>query len=255
MATSARVLVLQHAWYEPPAAYGDVLKERDIPVERVVLSEGGALPDWREFGAVIAMGGPMSANDVRDYDWLAPEKRFISDVVGAGVPFWGVCLGAQLLACALGARVFAWRSPEVGVSTVSLTPAAAQDPVFGQLPGRLPVFQWHADAFDLPPGAVLLATSADCPNQAFRVGPAYGVQFHLEVTADLAAMWLEISAYARGLRAARGPGAEAAVLAELADAHLAMRGTASAVFGNWPDTFGPAGPGPTDLPDSGPGPG
>src|SRR5690348_135821 len=177
-----RILVLQHIACEPPAVYEDVLRERGADITRVELDEGETAPDWRDFDAIVAMGGPMGAYDEADHPWLVDEKRLIREAVLAGRPFFGACLGVQLLASALGARVYAGPVPEVGVLEVGLTPEGAADPLFAGLPGRLRALQWHGDTFDLPDGAVRLLESGAYENQAFRWGDvAYGVQFHLEV--------------------------------------------------------------------------
>lgn len=238
MATSSQaMLVLQHVDCEPPAEYEDVLIERGIGVERVLLADGGALPDWRGFAGVIVMGGPMGVHDTGEYPWLEPELALVREAVSAGCPLWGVCLGAQLLASALGARVWTGPRPEVGVCQVELTPQAQQDPVFRGLTSPVPVLQWHADSFDLPAGAVLLASSAQYPHQAFRVNRAYGLQFHVELTSDLAAQWTEIPEYARSLAAVLGAGSAGALLGALAASLPAMGGVARALFGNWLDAF------------------
>src|SRR5665648_1049418 len=101
-----RILVLQHIACEPPGVYEDVLEEHGAELVRVELDKGEPLPDWREFDACLAMGGPMDTDEVDLHPWLATEKRSIAELVAAGLPFWGVCLGAQLLADVLGARVY-----------------------------------------------------------------------------------------------------------------------------------------------------
>jgi len=234
--TIPRMLVLQHVACEPPAAYEDVLNERGIALDRVVLDENTMLPDWRPYLGVIVMGGPMGANDVEQYPWLRAETQLIAAAVAAGKPYWGVCLGAQLLAAALGAAVYPGARPEVGMGEVSLTHAAATDPVFATLVDPIPVFQWHGDTFDLPAGAQLLASSANYPHQAFRYKGAYGIQFHVEVSADLAAQWLAIPAYAADLEQARGPGSAAAVFADLTDQVAATTTVARTMFNGWLDT-------------------
>src|SRR5574340_643925 len=128
-----RVLVLQHIACEPPGVFEDVLRERDVEVQRAELDEGDPLPDWRDFHAIVAMGGPMSVNDDAELRWLVEEKRAIGDAVRAGMPFWGVCLGVQLLAASLGARVHRGPEPEVGLLPVELTAEGRDDPVFGGL--------------------------------------------------------------------------------------------------------------------------
>jgi GMP synthase (glutamine-hydrolysing) len=193
------VLVLQHIACEPPGVYEDVLRELGATLHRVEVDAGDVLPDWRGFSAIVAMGGPMSANDDDTLPWLADEKALIAEAVRSGMPFWGVCLGVQLLAASLGARVYAGDEPEVGVLAVELTQEGRADPVFSALPPSVPALQWHGDTFDLPPGAVRLAGSPAYPNQAFRFEKAYGVQFHLEVSGDMAREWMDVPEYANAL--------------------------------------------------------
>ena len=207
-----RVLVLQHIACEPPGEFEDVLVERGASIHRVELDEGEPLPGREGFDLIVAMGGPMSVNDEAEHPWLVEEKRLIGDAVHAGTPFWGACLGVQLLAASLGARVYAGSLPEVGILPVMLTDESLADPVFAGLPRELHTLQWHGDTFDLPEGAVRLAGSAAYPNQAFRYGrSAYGVQFHLEVSAEMAREWAGVPALHRVPRphAGRGRGAQA----------------------------------------------
>lgn len=210
------VLVLQHIACEPPGVYEDVLDEHGATIHRVELDEGDPLPDWRAFDAIVAMGGPMGALDDDEHPWLTDEKRLIADAVRSGLPFWGVCLGVQLLAASLGARVYPGPAPEVGVLPVLLTDEALADPVFAGTPRELLSLQWHGDTFDLPDGATRLAGSPAYPNQAFRVGAdAYGVQFHLEVSPALAREWADVPAYAESLERVLGEGALDRLIAEL----------------------------------------
>ena len=211
-----QVLVLQHIACEPPGVYEDVLDEHGATIHRVELDEGDPLPDWRAFDAIVAMGGPMGALDDDEHPWLTDEKRLIADAVRSGLPFWGVCLGVQLLAASLGARVYPGPAPEVGVLPVLLTDEALADPVFAGTPRELLSLQWHGDTFDLPDGATRLAGSPAYPNQAFRVGAdAYGVQFHLEVSPALAREWADVPAYAESLERVLGEGALDRLIAEL----------------------------------------
>jgi GMP synthase-like glutamine amidotransferase len=211
-----QVLVLQHIACEPPGVYEDVLDEHGATIHRVELDEGDPLPDWREFDALVAMGGPMGALDDDEHPWLTDEKNLIADAVRSGLPFWGVCLGVQLLAASLGARVYPGPAPEVGVLPVLLTEEALADPVFAGTPRELLSLQWHGDTFDLPEGATRLAGSPAYSNQAFRVGAdAYGVQFHLEVSPELAREWADVPAYAESLERVLGPGALDRLIGEL----------------------------------------
>jgi GMP synthase (glutamine-hydrolysing) len=229
------VLVLQHIACEPPGAFEDVLRERGARLHRVELDEGEALPDWRPFDAVIAMGGPMSVNDEDDHPWLRDEKQLIADAVRAGTPFWGVCLGVQLLAASLGAPVYAGSAPEVGLLPVDLTDAGRRDPVFGDLPSPLVTLQWHGDTFDLPRGATLLASSPAYANQAFRIGSAYGVQFHLEVSAEMAREWSMVPEYVLSLERTLGADAADRFLAAIEESADDMRADARVVFERWLD--------------------
>jgi GMP synthase-like glutamine amidotransferase len=232
-----RVLVLQHIACEPPGVFEDVLRERGATLHRVEVDEGDALPDWREFDAIVAMGGPMSANDEAELPWLKAEKALIREAVAAGRPFWGVCLGVQLLASALGARVYRGHSPEVGLLPVALTPAAREDPVFADLAAELVTLQWHGDTFELPDGAVLLASSPAYANQAFRVGRAYGIQFHLEVSAEMAREWAQVPVYVASLEQTLGPGGGPAFLAAIEARAEEMRLAGRELFERWLDAI------------------
>jgi GMP synthase (glutamine-hydrolysing) len=209
----------------------------------VELDEGEPLPDWRDFAAIVAMGGPMSVNDEEELPWLGAEKALIAEAVRAGLPFFGACLGVQLLAVSLGAEVAPGRAPEVGILPVFLTEAAASDPVFADLPRELLTLQWHGDTFSLPEGAVLLASSPAYPNQAFRWGrSAYGVQFHLELSREMAAEWAQVPSYADALARVLGPGSATALVDELAGRAEALQADGRRMFERWLDLFAPVEP-------------
>ena len=234
-----RTLVLQHIACEPPGVYEDVLRERGAEIHRVELDEGDPLPDWRTFDAIVAMGGPMSANDDEELPWLAAEKTLIADAARAGMPFWGVCLGVQLLAASLGAHVYPGPSPEVGLLPVELTAGGRADSVFAALPEDALTLQWHGDTFDLPDGAVRLASSPAYENQAFRFARAYGVQFHLEVSAEMAREWAAVPEYVTSLERTLGAEQAPTFLAEIAKRADAMRGVGRTLFERWLSTLSP----------------
>lgn len=177
-----RVQVLEHVPFEGVGSIEGWLRARDADVRYTRFHEPGhALPDARGLDLVIAMGGPMSVNDEAALPWLKAEKQFLRDAIGAGVAVLGVCLGAQLVASALGARVQPNAQKEIGWFDVRATPA----PDAFRFPDRLLAFHWHGETFELPPGARRLASSDACLNQAFQLGTnVVGVQFHLETTAD-----------------------------------------------------------------------
>jgi GMP synthase-like glutamine amidotransferase len=230
-----RTLVLQHIACEPPGVFEDVLQARGAEIHRAELDEGDALPDWRTFDAIVAMGGPMSASDDETLPWLTAEKQLIGDAVRAGMPFWGVCLGVQLLAASLGARVYPGAAPEVGLLPVRLTEEGRSDPVLGGVGDELLTLQWHGDTFDLPDGAVRLARSPAYENQAFRFERAYGLQFHLEVSAEMAREWARVPEYVASLDRTFGAYAASAFLAAVEGQAEQIRDVGRVVFERWLD--------------------
>jgi GMP synthase (glutamine-hydrolysing) len=149
-----------------------------------------SLPTPDEFDALVVLGGPASAYDATRT--IRAEVELIRQTLNAEKPYLGICLGAQLLAKACDAAVYPATAGEYGVGTVRLTADAANDPLFtaAARSGTISVFQWHGDTFDLPDGATRLAEGDVCVNQAFRVGRAWGVQFHVETDADTLWDWL-----------------------------------------------------------------
>jgi GMP synthase (glutamine-hydrolysing) len=212
-----KVLALRHVPFENLGLIADSLAACGVDCEYADLPDGGHA-DLRGAGGLIIMGGPMSAND--DVPYLRRELELIREAAAAGLPILGVCLGAQLIAKALGARVYKNPVKEIGWYEVHWTEAAARDPLHQGLEGSETVFQWHGETFDLPPGAELLATSESCLHQAYRVGSnIYGLQYHLEVTPDMIADWLRQDANCgdvREIAAPVDPHAHAPRLKELA---------------------------------------
>ncbi len=234
------VVVLQHVACEPPGSFEAALARRG-ELRAIELDEEGSAPlvtlGTASVAAVVAMGGPMGAYETERFPWLVEEQAFLGEAVAAGVPVLGVCLGAQLLARALGGRVRPGQAPEVGVAEVALTEAGRQDPVLGNLPERFEVLHFHGDTFTLPEGAVHLAASSTYRNQAFRVGPAYGLQFHLEAPPSLVATWLKVPEYRNSARNALGPSGPTKVVADLERAAGAMAAAAETVIERWLATF------------------
>lgn len=173
---------LQHVEYEDLGALAPLLVARGATLTRTLVPAGGRLPAPGDFDFLVVLGGPMSVNDDAALPWLAPEKALIGQAIAAGTPVLGICLGAQLMARALGAAVGPSPEREVGWWPVEAVapPAAPPWPVFA-FPARVTALHWHGESFALPAGAVHLARSAGCPHQAMQVGPrAIGLQFHPE---------------------------------------------------------------------------
>jgi GMP synthase-like glutamine amidotransferase len=180
-----RVHYLQHVPFEGLGSIGPWLRSAGADVTATRFFEDPALPDVADVDLLVAMGGPMSVNDEAGLPWLVAEKRCVREAVERGVPVLGICLGAQLIASALGARVYPNRVKEIGWLPIQ-APPVAQEGLF-QLPPEIEVFHWHGETFDLPAGAVRLASSAACDNQAFQIGDrVVGLQFHLETTPESA---------------------------------------------------------------------
>lgn len=229
-----RALVLQHIRCEPPGVFSGVLARHGIATETVELDEGGQLPDWRDVDLVVVMGGPMGVNDETAHPWLADEKSWIAAAVHAGVPYFGVCLGAQLLAASLGAQVRTGGVPEVGVLPVTLTAEGRADPVLSVLGDEFAALQWHGDTFDIPAGAVCLGKSPAYPHQALRFGDvAYAVQFHVEVTDQMFAEWGHVPAYAASAEAALGAAGFDSLARAFAAGRESMAESAERMFHSW----------------------
>jgi len=188
------VLVLTHVPHEGPGLIAAGI-DGPVRVRTVVDDPDPRLPALGDVSGVVVMGGPMDADDVR-HPGLAAERRLLAAAVDADVPVLGVCLGMQLLALALGARLHLRHGSEVGFAPVDVV---ADDPVLGALGARPTVLHWHADAVDLPSGATLLASTPTTPVQAFRAGSALGLQFHPEVTRSMLDLWLATPDMTSGL--------------------------------------------------------
>jgi len=187
------VLVFQHDPFESLGFFAEVLEKQKTSF-RVIQLFHGEMPaeDWEQIRALIILGGPMHAYEEERYPFLRWERTIIRAAVEESVPMLGICLGAQLIAAALGAAVYPGQVQEIGWYPISMTPYGQVDSLLGYLPQSVTVFQWHGDGFDLPTGALRLAASANYENQAFRFGKnIYGLQFHLEVTHPMIERWMD----------------------------------------------------------------
>lgn len=175
-----RIHVLQHVEFEGPAAIEDWARRSGHTIHRSRLDKGDALPELAAFDLLVIMGGPMSVNDEPLYPWLKSEKALVRSAIESGRAVLGVCLGAQMIASAMGARVYRGSEKEIGWFPVRRVTDSGAGALF---PEKFTPLHWHGETFDLPAGAVRLAETDAVPNQAFQIGSAIGLQFHLETTA------------------------------------------------------------------------
>ncbi len=182
-----RIQVFQHVPFEGLGAIDRWLKGRGAEIEATHFYAGARPPAIESIDGLVVMGGPMSVNDDAVLPWLAEERAFVAAAVARGLPVLGVCLGAQMIARALGGRVFPNPQREIGWFPVTRAPGAAAHPLGACFPDRAEVFHWHGETFTLPPGGIHLLRSAACEHQAFAVGNrVLGMQFHLETTEESA---------------------------------------------------------------------
>jgi len=187
------VQIIKHIDIEGPGTIGGFLDDDGISYNVIDVFNDEPLPNsLSNTSAVIVLGGPMNVYEEDKYPFLKQEDEFLKEVIEEGLPTLGFCLGAQLIAKATGALVKKNPQKEIGWFSVSVTEDGSDDPLLQGFQEEFEVFQWHGDTFDIPDGAVRLAESELCPNQAFRVGHSiYGLQFHVEVTDEMIYQWLD----------------------------------------------------------------
>jgi len=185
-------LIIKHIEIEGPGLIEYCLDQENIPYQILELKPGIHLPKLDDLTHLVLLGGPMNAYEEDRYPFLKDEDLFIKEAIQRGKRILGICLGAQLIAKALGAKVFKAPVKEIGWYDVSLTRIGSRDPLFSILPKTFPIFQWHEDTFEIPKAGKLIVTSKSIPHQAFRYGEnTYGLQFHLEVTEEMIQEWVE----------------------------------------------------------------
>lgn len=189
-----KILVLQHVAHEILGTLNPLFKAHGFRIKYVNFSrEPGAMPSLTGYSGLVILGGPMNVDETGKHPHLNLEVTLIEKAIAEKMPVLGICLGAQLMAKALGAKVYKNRAKEIGWYDVSLTAEGKKDPLFSHFCEREKIFQFHCDAFDLPAKAVHLASSELCENQAFRFGAkTYAFQFHLEVDEAMIHRWLKI---------------------------------------------------------------
>jgi GMP synthase (glutamine-hydrolysing) len=191
--------VIRHVPFEGLGLIEPVLERSEMPIRWHEIGDKLTDSELGASHALILMGGPMSANDPGP--WVGTEIDLIRRAMAREIPILGVCLGAQLIAKALGSRVYRNPVKEIGWYQTYWTEAGRTDPVFGGLPDGTDIFQWHGETFDIPSGAEWLAYTKTCTHQAFRAGlNVYGIQFHPEVTAEMIEDWISQDANCGDMR-------------------------------------------------------
>ncbi len=187
-----RIRVLQHVPFEGLGCIEPWLVSRGAEILRTHAYRGDPSPDPDSFDGLIVLGGPMSVNDADRHPWIEAERDLVGRAVEDGRTVLGICLGAQMIASAFGMEVYPGDRREIGWWPVRRAEDAERDPLGAAFPERWEAFHWHGETFDLPPGAVRLASSEGCRNQAFSLGPrTLALQFHLETTPAAAAALIE----------------------------------------------------------------
>lgn len=187
----ADILYLQHMECEGPGLLGDLTQEAGLTSETLLVTGKVSWPESGAYKALVVLGGPQSVYEEDKFPYLAEEDRFVRKWLDKKKPYLGICLGAQILAKALGAKVYPNAAKEIGWAPVQLSPQAIyQHVLFKETEAEFMSFHWHGDTFDLPAGALHLASSRLTRNQAFRHGTnAWGIQFHPEVKPDQIRSW------------------------------------------------------------------
>lgn len=187
-----RLHYLQHVSFEGPGYIETWAKQNKHTLKSTKFYKQEKLPDLDTFDWLIIMGGPMSVGDEADFAWLKPEKQFIQSAISAGKTVLGICLGAQLIASVLGARVYPNMKKEIGWFPVTPTDDAIENNILKNIPTTMTVLHWHGDTFDIPDGAVHLIKTEICQNQAFiHHDRVLGLQFHLEATPETLEQMME----------------------------------------------------------------
>lgn len=241
MAKTPRLLVFQHIDLEHPGIFRDFLAEDGIEWDAVELDEGEAIPDLGGYDGLWVMGGPMDVWEEDEHPWFVAEKAAIHEaVVDRGLPFFGLCLGHQLLADSLGGEVGKSATPEIGVLEIELTPDGRESPFYEGLAERGSCLQWHgAEVIEPPAGARVLASSPACRVQAMAIGrQAFSLQYHVEITETTVGDWAAVPAYKEALEKNLGADALPQFQADT-DAQMAnFNRTARQLYDNFMATTG-----------------
>lgn len=235
-----KLLVCQHVPFEILGTLDPLMREAGFRIRYVNFGRHpDAQPSLDPYRGVVVLGGPMNVDEVDRHPHLATEVRLIQNAIERGMPVLGVCLGAQLIAKALGASVRSNGRKEIGWYDVEVSEAGRADPLFRHFAARERIFQWHGDTFEIPRGAVHLASSELCANQAFRYGDnVYGFQFHLEVDEPLIERWLRTPVMRQEIEELGGEVDPEAIRAETPRAMARLQSLSRRVFSEFIGLFG-----------------
>lgn len=201
-----KIMVFQHVAYEILGTLNPLLKDAGFRIKYVNFGRHPQMePSLEGYDGLIILGGPMNVDQHHQHPHLSYEVRVIKHAIKKDIPILGICLGAQLIAKALGARVYPNTEKEIGWYPLSLTEAGKKDPVLGSFQETEKIFQWHGDTFEIPESAILLASSPLCTHQAFRYqDKIYALQFHLEVDQAMIERWLNVPAHKEEIKSLGG---------------------------------------------------
>ena len=231
-----RILVIQHSPLDHPGVMRRYMAEDGIDWDPIDVFLGQRIPALHRYDALIVMGGPQQTDEEKEFPWLLEEKNFIRRaVLEESKPLLGICLGSQLIADAMGGQVGPMELPEIGVLDVDTVAEAAGDPLLADLPVPAKALQWHLNGvMSLPPGAQHLMKSKAWKNQAFRVGHlSYGLQFHMELSADMVQAVEAYPEYIMALEAQHGVGALTRLVADMERNAGAMDRSMRHIFDNF----------------------
>ena len=235
-----RLLVFRHVAYEVLGTLDPLLKDAGFRIKYVNFERHpDAEPSLEGYDGLIVLGGPMNVDEVDKYHNLKTEVNIIREAVEKELPILGICLGSQLLAKALGAKVRKNPEKEIGWYEISPTKKGQKDPLISNFMQEEKIFQWHGDTFELPDGAKLLASSPLCKNQAFRYGEnVYGFQFHLEVDTPMIERWLRVPENCKEIENLNGKIDPEQIRVETPDYISRLNELSNSVFGNFIELFG-----------------
>lgn len=235
-----RLLVFQHVAHEILGTLDPLLRDAGFRIKYVNFERHpDAEPNLDGYDGLIVLGGPMNVDEVEDYPNLRTEVKLIQDAVSREMPILGICLGSQLLAKALGAKVRKNSEKEIGWYELSPTKDGESDPLISNFTNLEKIFQWHGDTFELPRGAKLLASSPLCTNQAFRFADnVYGFQFHLEVDKPMIERWLNVPENKKEIEDLQGKIDPDQIRDDTPHYISRLNDLSTSVFGNFTDLFG-----------------